>query len=156
MVAPVVFDPVAFAAQFPEFAAVPAAALQGNFNLATIYCRNDGGGPIETQSVLQTLLYLLTAHVTALGWQAQGDANPGQPKDPSTPVGRISDAAEGSVHVSTQNDYPPGSAQWFQQTRYGAMYWQASAQYRQMRYAPGCFANRFGPGGPGTFPFRTW
>ena len=39
--------------------------------------------------------------------------------------------------MQTENLYPPGSAQWWQQTKYGAAFWAATSQYRGMRYVPG-------------------
>jgi hypothetical protein len=60
-------------------------------------------------------------------------------------VGRIDNASEGSVAVATQNDYPPGTPQWFQQTKYGSDYWAASAPFRTMRYRPPHHRRIFNP-----------
>lgn len=123
---------------FPEFAQILPQQAQGFFNQACIYLRNDGGSPVTDPGVQTTLLYLLTAHIAARYVQSQGDATPGAPKDANTPVGRLADVAEGSVSASFQNDYPAGTAQWYQTTKYGSDYWAATAQYRTMRYAVGC------------------
>lgn len=125
------FDYDVWVARYPEFAGVSEAAAQAYFDEATIYNRNDGGGPVPTAAVQSTLLNMLTAHIAARYATINGQV-------PSTLVGRISDASEGSVSVKA--DYAeatPGSMAWYIQTKYGADYWQASAPYRTMRYRPG-------------------
>ena len=67
---------------------------------------------------------------------SSGGSASGTTAGPSPLVGRITSATEGSVSVSTQFDVPPGSAQWFAQTLYGAEFWTATAAYRTMRYLP--------------------
>ena len=53
------------------------------------------------------------------------------------PVGRTSDATEGSVSASFEYTAPtPGSGQWFQQSQYGAAFWQATSSLRGFRYIP--------------------
>lgn len=52
------------------------------------------------------------------------------------PVGRVNTASEGSV--SAGFDYTPaepGSGAWFNQSQYGAAFWQATANLRGMRYS---------------------
>lgn len=121
----VTFDPAAWKARYPEFAQVPDLTATAYFNEATIYCRNDCS-PVDP-TTLAVFLNMLTAHIAALNYAFNGS--------PSSPiVGRISDATEGSVHVATQNDYAPGTVQWYQQTKYGSAYWAASAAFRTMRY----------------------
>lgn len=114
------------------------------FNQATMLQANDGSGPINDPVLQLNLLNLLVAHVATLTYPTTGPApNP----DPASPlVGRVSNAAEGSVNVAAQNDYPPGSAQWYQQTRWGSFWWEATAQFRTMRYVP--FRRALGPFGP--------
>lgn len=54
------------------------------------------------------------------------------------PVGRTSSASEGSVSASFDYISPtPGSGPWFNQTPYGAAFWQATASLRGMHYRPG-------------------
>jgi hypothetical protein len=122
-------------ARYPEFAPsgvqiVSPTTAQLYFNEATMYCRNDGGGPVSNSVSQTVLLYMVTAHI------AQLNASLNNQSSPQT-VGRISDATEGSVSVSLEMDVPPGSAQWFNQTKYGAAFWAASAPYRTMRYMRG-------------------
>ena len=82
---------------------------------------------------------MLAAHIAQLNApQINGQPGTGAGNAPAPNiVGRIANASEGSVSVSTQLDLPPGSSQWFAQTKYGLAYWQATAAYRTMRYIPG-------------------
>ena len=127
----VTFDYVAWSARYPEIAAyVPQATAQAYFNEAQFYCDNTPQSLITDDSVggqRSMLLNMVTAHIATLNAPLNG-----QPSSPL--VGRISNASEGSVSVQTQNDYPPGTPQWWQQTKYGAAFWAATAGYRTMRY----------------------
>lgn len=127
----VVFDYSAWAARYPELSASVAEPLaQQYFNEAQLYCDNTPCSIVRDLCMRATLLNMVTAHIAALNAPLNGQAS-------STLVGRISNATEGSVSVGTQMDMPPGSAQWFNQTKYGAAFWQATAQFRAMRYVPG-------------------
>ena len=133
---PIVFDQSGFVARYPEFGALSSAQLLSYFNEAGLYCANDTCNPAFNVGVLPTLLNMVTAHIAWLNAPRDGSGVPAQVGAPASPiVGRIANATEGSVSLATQNDYPPGSAQWWQQTKYGAAYWQASASFRTMRYA---------------------
>ena len=126
----VVFEPAVFIVTYPEFSAVSAAALQVNFGLATLILNNSCCSVVSDANVRETLLNVLTAHITAL----LNGVN-GQPV--SDLVGRINSATEGSVSVSAE--YAAGLSQsqaWFIQTKYGALFWTLTAQYRTMRYIP--------------------
>lgn len=129
----VTFNYATFVARYPEFAPVPEGTAVLYFNEATLYLRNDGTGPVTSPTFQLMMLNMLTAHLAWLAGWGRGAV----PITPSGVVGRIASATEGSVSVSVENNYAPGSAQWFQQTPYGAAYWQATAPYRQMRYVPG-------------------
>jgi|ERR1700724_1703884 len=120
------FNYTAWAARYPEFSGVDPALVQLYFNEATMYCRNDGGGPVSTAPIQTTLLNMLTAHICQLNAALNG-------QDSSQIVGRIENASQGSVSVATEMDLP-GSAAWFKQTKYGVAFWQATAGYRTMRY----------------------
>lgn len=145
-----VFDPAAFKVLYPWWVNVPNLQLEGYFDIATIYLRNDGTSPVRKVSVQTTLLNLLTAHITQLTIGTDGTSDG---SGAAGVVGRINSASEGSVSVGT--DYPatPTNA-WFLQTPYGAKFWQATSAYRRMRYMPG--PQRFGNGlgGFGYFPGR--
>jgi hypothetical protein len=132
--AAVTFDYGAWSARYPELSSSVAQPLaQQYFNEAGLYCDNTASSPIRDDSVggqRSVLLNMLTAHIAALNAPINGQA-------PSPLVGRISNATEGSVSVQTQNDYLPGTVQWYQQTKYGSAYWAATSAYRTMRYIPG-------------------
>ncbi len=153
------WDEAAFLTAYPNFTGVPSGTMQAQFDIATIYLRNDGTSPIRSVTVQTTLLYMLTAHLLTLAFGPNGDgAKTGGTGSPGL-VGRVSSASEGSVSVST--DYPQNpNAAWFNQTQYGASFYQATANFRRAYYRPG--PTRFGTGigngvfggGYGRFPNR--
>ena len=116
--------------------------VQAAFCQAELLQNNTGIGPPCDPGEQSRLLNLLTAHIAVLNAPLPNGA------PASTIVGRISDATQGSVHVGAQFDVPPGSAQWYAQTKYGAEYWTATSIYRRMRHwpAPGRVAAWAGPG----------
>lgn len=124
----VVFDPAAFKARYPEFAAVGDPLLQACFGEAGLYLSNADNSPVQNLTCRAVLLNMLTAHIAALGGALSSD---GQPR----PVGRISSATEGSVSASMEY-LAPGSSAWFAQTQYGAAFWQATSSLRGFRYIP--------------------
>ena len=124
--AAVVFDPTAFKARYPEFAAVADATLTACFNEAGLYLSNADNSPVQNITRRATLFNMLTAHVAYLGGLLSADGMP-------RPVGRVSQAGEGSVSAAFEGP-PPGSAQWFQQSQYGAAFWQATSSLRGFRY----------------------
>ncbi len=124
----VVFDPVAFKARYPQFAAVSDALLQLCFNESGLYLSNADNSPVQNVTRRTMLLYMLTAHIAFIG----GALNPGGTVNP---VGRVSQAAEGSVSASLEY-LAPGTAAWFTQTEWGASFWQATVGLRSFRYSP--------------------
>lgn len=124
----VVFDPTAFKARYPEFAAVADATLTACFTEADLYLSNADNSPVQNITRRATLFNMLTAHIAYLGGLLSADGMP-------RPVGRLSQAGEGSVSASFEN-LTPGSASWFTQTQYGAAFWQATSALRGMRYIP--------------------
>lgn len=133
----VTFNYQTWIARYPEFCSVPEPLAQAYFDEATLYLRNDGTGPVSTESVQSTLLNMLTAHIAKINATINGQA-------PSGLVGRIVDATEGSVSVSVDSTPLPGSAAWYAQTTYGFAFWQATRAYRTAHYRP---SNRFIPSG---------
>lgn len=127
----VAYSYAAFVAQFPVFDYLSSSQVQTYWNIATQYVRNDGGGPVCDASTQTNLLNLTTAHLLQL-FAPTADGQPA-----STIVGRINSASEGSVSVGTQMDMPAGTAQWWNQTPFGAAAWEAMKPYRTMRYVPG-------------------
>ena len=131
----VTFDYSAWIVRYPQFGPsgatpVDQATAQAYFDEAGIYLDNTGCSPVQTDAQQKILMNMLTAHIATLNSPGPGGATSGL-------VGRISNASEGSVSVATQNDYPPGTVQWYQQTQFGSAYWVATAQYRMFKYGPG-------------------
>jgi len=126
----VVFDPAAFKARYPEFAAVADPTLAACFDEAGLYLSNTDNSPVQNLTRRATLLNMLTAHVAYIGGLLSADGMP-------RPVGRVSQASEGSVSAAFEGVPPtPGSGAWFQQSQYGAAFWQATSNLRGMRYIP--------------------
>lgn len=141
----VTFDYAIWAARFPSLAAnVDAPLANAYFAEAQLFCDNTPCSPVRNLTIRAVLLNLLVAHLAMLNTPvdaassggSSGGSTSGPSPAPSPLVGRITSATEGSVSVSTQFDVPPGSAQWFAQTPYGAEFWAATAAYRTMRYLP--------------------
>ena len=119
----VVFNPAAFIARYPEFAAVPTPTLTAYFTEACLYLSNSDTSPVQSIPRRTLMLNMLTAHVAFLAARDAGA------------VGRTASAGEGSVNASFEFA-PPGSAPWFSQSQYGAAFWQATTALRGMRYIP--------------------
>lgn len=139
-----------WAAAFPPFQNIGAPLAQQFFNQATFICANDACNELNSVTgMLQQALWLLTAHIAWL--QAPRDAN-GQPSSSGTVspiVGRVSQASEGSVSVSTDmgdaNAGSPSQA-WFMQTQWGSTYWTMTMGIRTARYVPAPYpAFPYGP-----------
>jgi hypothetical protein len=132
----VAFNYANWVALFPVFSpsgGLPVSEQNANvyFQLACMIHANDGSGPVNSPGIQINLLNLLTAHFAQLMTTPAGAAQ-------VTPlVGRISQAAEGSVSVTTElpTNMPMASG-FFTQTQYGYMYWTASAPFRRFIYAP--------------------
>ncbi len=122
----VIFDPTAFKERYREFVAVADATLAACFTEATLYLSNADTSPVGNVTRRAVLLNMLTAHVAFIGGILSTDGMP-------RPVGRLSQAGEGSVSASFEGA-PPGSAQWFQQSQYGAAFWQATTSLRGFQY----------------------
>lgn len=124
----VTFDYLSWLVDYSEFAALTQPQAQSCFNMATKHHRNDGGGPVQAADEQTYLLGLLTAHFAKIRFGTNG-------LGPAELVGRISDAAEGSVHVTVEvPQNMPASAGWLTQTTYGYTYWDATKGYRTARY----------------------
>lgn len=137
-VPPVLFDYTAWLVRYPEFSDVPELLAQAYFDEAGTLIGNEAGNPAFGVTVyegttavplLKRLLYMVTAHIAQMNSGANGAGGP------SGIVGRISSASEGSVSVSSEyGDSGGPSEAFFLQTRYGAAYWAATAQFRTMQY----------------------
>lgn len=142
-----VLDLAAFRLAFKAFTTAPDdATIRSYFALGgEVWLRNDGTGRVRTVELQTQLMYLLTAHLCQLFSGPDGN-------NPSGLVGRISSATEGSVTVATEFESTKNSA-WFDQTPYGATFWQATASFRSFpAYVPG--RSRFGNGMGAGLPIR--
>jgi hypothetical protein len=124
----VAFNATTFKARYPEFTAISDARLSTFFGEAGFYLSNSDDSPVQDLTRRATLLNMLTAHIAYLNGVLSAD---GLPK----PVGRVSQATEGSVSASLEY-LTPGSHAWFTQTQYGAAFWQATISLRRFRYVP--------------------
>lgn len=142
------FDYAAWVALYPEFTNVTQPQAQGFFALATESWSNDGSGPIDNAQQQTSLLYLLTAHIAyLLAPVSAGGSGSGV-------VGRITNASEGSVSVAV-NGGGSGNSWWYLQSKYGALFWMLTRQYRQFRYRPG-YGRNFSPYRGPSAVYRRW
>lgn len=137
----VVFDLTVFRTRYAEFSTVPDPVLNAYFSEATMYLNNTDNSRVSDVGQRGVLLNMLTAHIAALNSGVNGNA-------PSELVGRISSASQGSVSVSADMGPTTNSEAWYQQTKYGAAYWQATAPYRTAIYVPGA--------SPSGYPNYSW
>lgn len=123
-----VFNYAQFIIRYPQFANVSQPTLQAYFVEAGLYLNNTDCSPVQDVNKRGLLLNMLTAHIAQLNGALTADGQ-------APPVGRISSAAEGSVSASLEYTPPTlGSGAWFNQTPYGAQFWQATAYLRSARY----------------------
>ena len=127
----VAFNYDAWVARYPELAgSVSPQLAAAYFAEAELYCDNTPGSIVSDETRRSLFLNMLVSHIAQLNAPINGQSS-------QTLVGRITSASEGSVSVSVENTSLPGSAQWYQQTKYGAAYWAATAPYRTAKYVPG-------------------
>jgi hypothetical protein len=141
-----VWSQVTFLARYPEFTAACNAnpsLYQSYFNEAGFYLSNTPTSRVQDVNRRLLLLNMITAHIAFLAGQLNTDGQ-------ARPVGRVSQASEGSVSATfDMNPQTPGSGPWFQQSQYGAAFWQATSRLRGAAYVPG-----LGPFIPGPFTPR--
>ena len=127
-----VFDYTSWSQIFPELGQWTNSAQATQYwNEATMLLDNTAASPVQDVNMRTTLLNLLSAHVCALRQPLGGEPS-------SQLVGRINQATQGSVTVQSEMNTAPGSAQYYNQTKYGSQYWQMVLPFRSARYAPGC------------------
>lgn len=130
-----VWNPGVFLARYPEFTAaynVNPSKFASYFTEAGLYLSNQPNSPVQDVPTRLVLLNMLVAHISYIGGDLSADGQ-------TRPVGRVSAAGEGSVNATF--DYTPatpGSGPWFNQSQYGAAFWQATSNLRGMRYSPRC------------------
>lgn len=123
-----VFNSVLFYARYPEFAAVSAPRLTALFAEAGLYLSNSDTSLVQNVTRRGLLLNMLTAHISFLAGDLSADGQ-------ARPVGRVSQASEGSVSATLEGVPPtPGTGAWFAQSQYGAAFWQATSSLRGFRY----------------------
>lgn len=137
---PVTFDVAKWKGMYPEFAAATDPQAEGWFTRATFIVGNDWASPANrVAGMLESLLYLLTAHIAWLNMPRDAAGNFSSTGSASQLVGRIDSASEGSVSVHADlgggGDSSP-SQWWYMQSRYGAEYWAATAGFRTAHYVP--------------------
>lgn len=139
MGAVVQFDYNGLVALFPEMAPVGSPLLQVYWGVAQTMHANDGSGPVNDATLQANLLNMLTAHLAQIFAPRDASGNPAA-AGASSPnmVGHISSASEGSVSVQVEalSAFKTAQAQWLASTKYGALYWASTAQFRQVRYRP--------------------
>lgn len=144
------FDKAEFVALYPDFAGIAAGVSQNAFNDATFLLNNSCASIVQDANRRLLLLYKVTAHVLVLN--AGTDDGLGNVTPAQGIVGRIDSASEGSVSVSAAYSSEVGQSEaFFIQTKYGAQFWQQTAQYRTMHYVG---PPLIGPNGPG-FPWQS-
>lgn len=125
-----VFNPTLFKMRYPQFANVDNGLLGAYFLEAGLYLNNTDCSRVPDVNKRLMFLNMLVAHIATLNGALAADGQ-------APPVGRVSQAAEGSVSATL--DYMPataGSAAWFNQTPFGAAFWTATAYLRSMVYSP--------------------
>ena len=129
----VVFDVAAFKARYREFENVQDTLLTSCFAEAGLYLANTDASRVQNIVRRGLLLNMITAHIAYIGGALSADGQ-------TRPVGRVAQAAEGSVSASFEY-LTPGTQSWFAQSQYGAAYWQASMSYRSFAYRsrPTCY-----------------
>jgi hypothetical protein len=131
---------------WPEFAGIANPVMANQFTGAQLLLNNSCGSRVRDANTRLYLLYLLTAHLTFLN----AGTNDGAGNVTPAPgiVGRIDNAAEGSVSVgAAYSSQVSQSEAFFIQTKYGAQFWQETAQYRTFHYVG---APAYGPNAPGS------
>lgn len=111
---------------------IVSPALISNFGIACLMLNNSYASVVKDAPTRASLLNLLTAHITALLNGVNG-------APPSGAVGRISGGTQGTISVQMDFKTMSEAAAFFVQTQWGAMFWQATAVFRTMRYVvPTC------------------
>ena len=146
----VTFSYPAWIAQFPEFSNVAESSIVqyytdpstgqtltlGYLGLAQQYQRNDGGGPVTDAGQQLNLLNLMVAHIAQLyasQVNGQPDLRAGRRNLRLTWSGGSIAQPKVAFRLGWRMPTTPAAA-WFNQTKYGAAWWQMTAPYRTMRY----------------------
>ena len=111
-----------FILAYTEFNTLTEPVLQNYFDVATGILSPVVGEVVCDANKLKNMLYLLTAHIGFLFNRGAGT------------VGALSSATEGSVSASFSQIPQNINTSWFNQTQYGALFWQLARPYMLGRY----------------------
>ena len=123
----VVFNPDSFREIYPQFVDTPNAVLDWWFAQAETLLNNTDCSIVKDLGERERLLMLLMRHLAALDERAEQGGL----------VGRIASATEGSVSVSAEMPASSAGAAWYNQTPFGASFWQLTSKYRRFKYVSG-------------------
>ena len=123
----VVFNPDTFREIYPQFVDTPNAVLDWWFAQAETLLNNTDCSIVKDLGERERLLMLLMRHLAALDERAEQGGL----------VGRIASATEGSVSVSAEMPASSAGAAWYNQTPFGASFWQLTSKYRRFKYVSG-------------------
>ncbi|WP_063653388.1 DUF4054 domain-containing protein [Candidatus Arsenophonus triatominarum] len=130
----VAFDVFEFREQYPLYRKVKDEQLKMLFDFAQALFDNANFSLEQAIPKRKSLLYLLTAHLCDITF---GDDN-GNGSGVSGMIGRVANAAEGSVSVSLDvGQGLPYSQAWYFQSKWGQLFWQLTKPYRMFAYFPG-------------------
>jgi hypothetical protein len=125
-----VFNPTLFHARYPQFANVSDGKLGAYFLEAGLYLNNTDCSRVQDVNKRLVLLNILVAHISQLNGDLSADGQ-------ALPVGRVSQATEGSVSATLDYGQPGNASQaWYDQTPFGAAFWAATAYLRSAVYRP--------------------
>lgn len=133
----VVFNYGQFSALFPELAngGVTEEVASLLFGVAGLLLDNTDCSPVQDVTARLTMLNYVVAHLAALGGYPlqSGAVSPA----PSGMIGRITNAKEGDVSVSSAWGASMSSSEAFWlQSQYGTIFWNLTRVFRTMRYVP--------------------
>jgi hypothetical protein len=133
-VAAVAFSYNAWLARYPEFGGrVDSTTAQDLFNqVCETYIDNTDSARITDETRRRSLIWMLVAHLAELS-----AIGPNGERTSARMVGQMTGVSEGSVSISMGAMSTDTAGWWYQQTRYGAQYWNATARERLGRYTPG-------------------
>lgn len=124
----VTLDPTEWKQKYPQYSTLTDGQVEDLFFAAQMYLENTALSVVSDEEKRKYLLYLLTAHIAWLMYvDSNGDGGPGL-------VGRISSASEGSASAATAISGAPFSAEFFMQSQFGFMFWNATKIYRMGFY----------------------
>lgn len=134
---PVVFNYANWLRNYSQFGNVNPGQAQEFFNRATTLIDNSPLSRIpyapSASPPVETRLYILNAAVAHFAYLFTPDATGN-----ARPVGRISQATEGSVSLGLEYVTPTSATEAFwNQSPYGSYVWVATLNYRSARYVPG-------------------